>query len=44
MESPRMGRTEQFAEVHFDSDQPEGRIVSARITGRSSTGLLAVPA
>jgi threonylcarbamoyladenosine tRNA methylthiotransferase MtaB len=32
MESPRMGRTEQFAEVRFATDQPEGRIVTARIT------------
>ena len=27
-----MGRTAQFAEVVFDADQPEGRIVPARIT------------
>ena len=31
MENPRMGRTEQFAEVVFDSDQPESQIVTARI-------------
>ncbi|MFT6674823.1 MAG: threonylcarbamoyladenosine tRNA methylthiotransferase MtaB [Sulfitobacter sp.] len=31
MESPRMGRTEQFTEVHFDADQPEGQIITARI-------------
>jgi threonylcarbamoyladenosine tRNA methylthiotransferase MtaB len=33
MESPRMGRTEQFAEVVFDADQPVSRIVAARVTG-----------
>ncbi len=32
-EGPRMGRTEGFAEVMFDTDQPEGRIIAARITG-----------
>ena len=41
MESPRMGRTEQFAEVSFDHDQPVSRIVAAVITGQSPTGLLA---
>jgi threonylcarbamoyladenosine tRNA methylthiotransferase MtaB len=44
METPRMGRTEQFTEVSFETDQPEGRIVRARITGRSGTQLRAVPA
>jgi threonylcarbamoyladenosine tRNA methylthiotransferase MtaB len=44
MENPRMGRTEQFAEVTFATDQPEGAIVAARITGRSGTQLTAVPA
>jgi threonylcarbamoyladenosine tRNA methylthiotransferase MtaB len=33
MEGPRMGRTEGFAEVVFDADQPEGRIITAGITG-----------
>jgi threonylcarbamoyladenosine tRNA methylthiotransferase MtaB len=33
METPRMGRTEQFAEVEFATDQPVGRIIDARITG-----------
>jgi len=33
MENPRMGRTEQFTEVTFDTDQPESQIVTARITG-----------
>jgi threonylcarbamoyladenosine tRNA methylthiotransferase MtaB len=32
-ESPRMGRTAQFTEVHFATDQPEGVIVDAVITG-----------
>ena len=32
MESPRMGRTAQFAEVHLDADAPEGALVPARIT------------
>ena len=41
MESPRMGRTAQFAEVHFDTDQPVGAIVAARIAGRDARGLLA---
>jgi threonylcarbamoyladenosine tRNA methylthiotransferase MtaB len=40
MENPRMGRTEQFTEVFFDSDQAEGSIVTARITGMSETQLL----
>ncbi|MBF9034938.1 tRNA (N(6)-L-threonylcarbamoyladenosine(37)-C(2))-methylthiotransferase MtaB [Rhodobacterales bacterium HKCCE2091] len=33
MESPRLGRTPQFAEVAFAGDRPEGQIVAARITG-----------
>ncbi len=33
LENPRMGRTEQFAEVSFASDQPESQIVTATITG-----------
>jgi threonylcarbamoyladenosine tRNA methylthiotransferase MtaB len=32
MENARMGRTEQFTEVLFDTDQPESQIVTARIT------------
>ncbi|QDC07868.1 tRNA (N(6)-L-threonylcarbamoyladenosine(37)-C(2))-methylthiotransferase MtaB [Oceanicola sp. D3] len=40
-ESPRMGRTEQFAEVHFASDQPEGALVTARITGTDKARLTA---
>jgi len=33
IENARMGRTEQFAEVLFDTDQPESQIVTARVTG-----------
>jgi threonylcarbamoyladenosine tRNA methylthiotransferase MtaB len=33
MEGPRMGRTEQFTEVLFGADQPEGQIVRAVIRG-----------
>ena len=40
-ESPRMGRTEQFTEVVFATDQPEGRIVTAKITGADKTQLRA---
>ncbi|MBY8977231.1 tRNA (N(6)-L-threonylcarbamoyladenosine(37)-C(2))-methylthiotransferase MtaB [Rhodobacteraceae bacterium NNCM2] len=32
MENPRMGRTEGFAEVEFDADQPVGEIVEAVIS------------
>ena len=41
MESPRMGRTEQFTEVDFGTDQPEGQIVSAKITATSALRLQA---
>ncbi len=40
-ESPRMGRTEQFTEVAFAIDQPEGRIVTATITGHEGPRLTA---
>jgi threonylcarbamoyladenosine tRNA methylthiotransferase MtaB len=40
MENPRMGRTEQFTEVAFAADQPEGRIVTARITGHDGRQLI----
>lgn len=33
MEGPRLGRTEQFTEVTFAADQPEGQIVTAQVTG-----------
>ncbi|MGR3571322.1 tRNA (N(6)-L-threonylcarbamoyladenosine(37)-C(2))-methylthiotransferase MtaB [Brevirhabdus sp.] len=41
MESPRMGRTEQFAEVDFATAQPEGQIVTATITGARDNRLTA---
>jgi len=41
LESPRMGRTEQFTEVEFTADQPEGQIISALIRGVSGERLLA---
>ena len=39
MESPTMGRTQQFAEVTFDHPQREGQIISAEITSTSGTQL-----
>jgi threonylcarbamoyladenosine tRNA methylthiotransferase MtaB len=33
MEAPRLGRSEQFAEVVFGEDRPVGEIVTARIRG-----------
>lgn len=41
MESAHMGRTEQFTEVQFETDQPEGRIVTAQITGAAGLKLTA---
>ncbi|AKS47609.1 threonylcarbamoyladenosine tRNA methylthiotransferase MtaB [Octadecabacter temperatus] len=41
MENPRMGRTEQFTEVAFDTDQPESQIVTAEITGSRGDQLIA---
>ena len=41
MESPRMGRTETFAPVHFDTDQCTGCIITAKITGATDTNLTA---
>lgn len=41
IENPRMGRTEQFTEVHFTTDQPEGAIVDTVISGRDGDHLLA---
>ncbi len=40
-EGPRMGRTEHFAEVEFATDQPEGQIITARITGTAAGRLIA---
>ncbi len=42
MENPRMGRTEQFTEVTFDTDQMESTIVAARITSVLNQQLTAV--
>ena len=39
-EGPRMGRTEQFTEVAFTTDQPEGRIVTAAIKGQAGGQLV----
>lgn len=41
MENPHMGRTEQFTEVSFAKAQVEGKIVDARILGRSGHQLMA---
>jgi threonylcarbamoyladenosine tRNA methylthiotransferase MtaB len=40
-EGPRMGRTEQFTEVAFETDQPEGRIVRTVIRGSEAGQLRA---
>ena len=41
MEAPRLGRTEQFTEVAFDRDHPEGAIVPCTITGDDGARLFA---
>ena len=41
MENKRMGRTEQFAEVIFDTDQAESEIVTATIKGAEKNQLTA---
>ena len=41
MENARMGRTEQFTEVLFNTDQPESQIVQAQITGFAGQQLTA---
>lgn len=41
MENARMGRTEGFTEVLFDTDQPVGQIVNAQINGCTKTQLRA---
>ncbi len=41
MENARMGRTPQFTEVVFDSDQAEGQIVTAKIIGLTGQQLRA---
>jgi threonylcarbamoyladenosine tRNA methylthiotransferase MtaB len=40
-ETPRVARTEGFAEVAFESDQPEGTLMTVRITGHDGSRLLA---
>lgn len=40
-EGPRTGRTEQFAEVSFLADQPEGEIIRVRISGTNGDALTA---
>jgi threonylcarbamoyladenosine tRNA methylthiotransferase MtaB len=39
IENPRMGRTEQFSEVAFATDQPEGQILTATILGMAGQQL-----
>jgi threonylcarbamoyladenosine tRNA methylthiotransferase MtaB len=41
VEGPRLGRTEQFTEVSFTSDQPEGQIQRVRISGKAGDRLTA---
>ncbi len=41
IETPRLGRTAQFTEVAFDSDQPEGAILTTRILGHRDGRLFA---
>ena len=40
-EGPRLGRTEQFTEVVFDRDMPEGTLVDVAIRGHDGTRLTA---
>lgn len=41
VEGPRLGRTEQFTEVDFSRDQPEGQILERPITGWAGARLTA---
>ena len=41
MENPHMGRTEQFAEVAFDTAQTEGSIVQTMVQGQRAAQLIA---
>ena len=41
IEGPRLGRTEQFTEVEFATDQPEGTVVTRPITGWADDRLTA---
>ena len=38
-EGPRLGRTEQFTEVAFDSDQPEGALMTLTVAGHDGQRL-----
>jgi threonylcarbamoyladenosine tRNA methylthiotransferase MtaB len=40
-EGPRIGRTEQFTEVRFAADQPEGTVITTPIQGHDGTALTA---
>jgi threonylcarbamoyladenosine tRNA methylthiotransferase MtaB len=40
-EGPRLGRTESFAEVTFDTDQPEGSLIRLRLAGHDGQRLRA---
>ena len=40
-EGTRVGRTEQFTEVAFAADQPEGAILEVRVSGQDGARLLA---
>lgn len=40
-EGPRLGRTEQFTEVGFATDQPEGTLLKLEISGQDGTRLVA---
>ena len=40
-EGPRMGRTEHFAEVAFQTDQPEGALIDVVIAGHDGQQLIA---
>lgn len=43
MESPLMGRTEQFTEVTLTDSQPHGRILSVQVTGSAGAQLTGRP-
>ncbi|NND43138.1 MAG: tRNA (N(6)-L-threonylcarbamoyladenosine(37)-C(2))-methylthiotransferase MtaB [Silicimonas sp.] len=42
-EGPRIGRTEQFTEVAFGADQPEGALIEVEIAGHDGRRLIARP-
>ena len=44
IENPHMGRTEGFAEVHFEAPQPVGQIVVATLTAVKDGALRGIPA